>query len=202
MKYRKYLNIVLFIIIMYYWLAMFFEWSDNMLGAKGISSLKYFTVLSNLFEALSCLIWLIKKDERIKYIASVSVGLTFFTVMLFMGPVFGYNIMFIGSNFWFHLVVPIVAILEVIFLNRETFSYKDNMYSVVPMLVYGVFYVGNVLINGVGQWPHTNDWYGFFAWGYEGAVAAVLIIVLATYFIGFAIRRLNNKYNNFVNNRH
>ena len=119
--------------------------------------------------------------------------------MLFLGPVYGYNIMFIGSNFWFHLVVPIVAILEVIFLNRETFSYKDNMYSVVPMLVYGVFYVGNVLINGVGKWPHTNDWYGFFSWGYQVSIKIFVILGLATYFIGFVIRRINNEYKAYIN---
>ena len=37
--------------------------------------------------------------------------------------------------------------------------------AVIPMIVYGTFYLGNILLNGRGEWPDTNDWYGFAMWG-------------------------------------
>ena len=42
---------------------------------------------------------------QLKYAATVSVGLTFLTVMLFLGPRFGYGAMFQGVNLWFHLLM-------------------------------------------------------------------------------------------------
>ena len=180
---------------------MFIGESNNLLSSRGFSSLKYFTILSNLFEAFACLIWLYKKDERIKYIAAVSVALTLVVVLVFLGPIFGYPFMFMGSNLWFHLIVPVISILEVIIFNRNTISRKDNLLALLPMVIYGIGYVGNILINGIGNRPYTNDWYGFFMWGYQGAVAIILIIILGTYFIGFIIRRINNKLKNRIGNK-
>lgn len=202
MKYRKYLNVFIFVIVIINWIRMMLGLSNTGLASSGLRSLKYFTVLSNLFEAYASMMWLYKKDEKLKYIASVSLSLTFITVVLFLGPLFGYRIMFIGSNFWFHLIVPIIAVMEVIFLSKYTISKKDNLFALMPMFIYGLFYVGNIFINGVGSWPNINDWYGFFTWGYTGGVVVFFVISLATYFMGYVIKRINNKYDNYINKTH
>jgi len=54
-----------------------------------------------------------------------TVGLTFFTVALFLGPIYGHNIL------------------------------------------YGAAYLFNIMINGKGTWPDTNDRYGFLDRGSE-----------------------------------
>ncbi len=202
MKYRKYLNVFIFVIVIINWIRMMLGLSNTGLASSGFRSLKYFTVLSNLFEAYASMMWLYKKDEKLKYIASVSLSLTFITVVLFLGPLFGYRIMFIGSNFWFHLIIPIIAVMEVIFLSKYTISKKDNLFALMPMFIYGLFYVGNIFINGVGSWPNINDWYGFFTWGYTGGVVVFVVISLATYFMGYVIKRVNNKYDNYINKTH
>lgn len=202
MKYRKYLNVFIFVIVIINWIRMMLGLSNTGLASSGLRSLKYFTVLSNLFEAYASMMWLYKKDEKLKYIASVSLSLTFITVVLFLGPLFGYRIMFIGSNFWFHLIVPIIAVMEVIFLSKYTISKKDNLFALMPMFIYGLFYVGNIFINGVGSWPNINDWYGFFTWGYTGGVVVFVVISLATYFMGYVIKKNNNKYDNYINKIH
>jgi len=202
MKYRKYLNVFIFVIVIINWIRMMLGLSNTGLASSGLRSLKYFTVLSNLFEAYASMMWLYKKDEKLKYIASVSLSLTFITVVLFLGPLFGYRIMFIGSNFWFHLIVPIIAVMEVIFLSKYTISKKDNLFALMPMFIYGLFYVGNIFINGVGSWPNINDWYGFFTWGYTGGVVVFVVISLATYFMGYVIKKTNNKYDNYINKIH
>lgn len=72
----------------------------------------------------------------------------------------------------------------------------------MPMFIYGLFYVGNIFINGVGSWPNINDWYGFFTWGYTGGVVVFVVISLATYFMGYVIKKINNKYDNYINKIH
>lgn len=193
-KIRKILNIVLPIIILYEWLDMFYFAQENFLSARGIASLKYFTILSNFLEAFACLWWLYRKNETLKYVACVSVMLTFTVVMVFLGPMFGYAAMFYGPNLWFHLLVPLIALAEILFLVRRSYSAKENLYAAAPMGIYGVGYVANNVINGIGQWPHSNDWYGFLTWGYPIGVGIYFIILAVTYGIGFIIRKLNDLY--------
>ncbi len=193
MKKRKIFNIVLFIIVLVNWLRMVFVFSGTALTTKGLGSLKYFTVLSNLFEGIACLIWLYSGNERIKYAAAVSVTLTFVVVITFLGPLFGYLAMFRGVSFWMHLIVPIGALLEILFWNRETFNKKDNLLAVLPMGLYGLYYMANNIINGIGQWPKTNDWYGFLRWGYPIGFMFYFVILLVTFLIGLAIRKIKDR---------
>ena len=95
MNKRKVLNIIIFLIVLITWLRMVFAPSDELLTARGLSSLKYFTVLSNLFEGIACVIWLFNGNEKIKYAAAVSVTLTLIVVLTFLGPLYGYVAMFI-----------------------------------------------------------------------------------------------------------
>ena len=193
MNKRRLFNITLFIIVLVNWLRMVFVITDTALTTMGLGSLKYFTVLSNLFEGIACLIWLYSGNERIKYIAAVSVTLTFVVVITFLGPLFGYLAMFRGVSFWMHLIVPIGALLEVLFWNKETFSKKDNLLAVLPMGLYGLYYMANNLINGVGKWPKTNDWYGFLRWGYPIGFMFFFVILLVTFLIGLAIRKIKDR---------
>ena len=193
MNKRKILNIVIFIIVLTTWLRMVFYASGIALTAGGLRSLRYFTVLSNLFEGIACLIWLYNKDEKIKYAAAVSVTLTMVVVLTFLGPLYGYIPMFSGVSFWMHLIVPLAALLEVIFWNKEKFTLKDNLLACIPMGIYGVYYIGNNIVNGIGQWPNSNDWYGFLTWGYPIGVMFYIVILLVVFLIGLAIRKIKDK---------
>ncbi|MBQ1300566.1 MAG: hypothetical protein IIY25_05615 [Erysipelotrichaceae bacterium] len=194
MNKRKLLNIIIFIIVMVNWLKMVFVFTDTALTSIGLSSLKYFTVLSNLLEAAACVVWLINGNEKIKYIAAVSVTLTMVVVLTFLGPLFGYIPMFTGVSFWMHLIVPVTALLEVLFWSKEKFSKKDNLIACIPLGLYGVFYIGNNLINGRGQWPHTNDWYAFLTWGYPIGFLLFAAIVAVVYLIGLFIRIVRERH--------
>ncbi|MBO7676763.1 MAG: hypothetical protein J6S49_04545 [Erysipelotrichaceae bacterium] len=193
MNKRKILNIVIFIIVLTTWLRMVFYASGIALTAGGLRSLRYFTVLSNLFEGIACLIWLYNKDEKIKYAAAVSVTLTMVVVLTFLGPLYGYIPMFSGVSFWMQLIVPLAALLEVIFWNKEKFTLKDNLLACIPMGIYGVYYIGNNIVNGIGQWPNSNDWYGFLTWGYPIGIMFYIVILLVVFLIGLAIRKIKDK---------
>ena len=193
MNKRKVLNIIIFLIVLITWLRMVFAPSDVLLTARGLASLKYFTVLSNLFEGIACVIWLLNGNEKIKYSAAVSVTLTLIVVLTFLGLLYGYVAMFVGVSFWMHLIVPVAALLEVIFWSKASFDLKDNLLACLPMGIYGIYYIGNNIINGIGEWPFTNDWYGFLTWGYPIGIMFYTIILFVVFLIGFAIRKIKER---------
>ncbi len=198
-KIRKLVNIFLVIAVAGSWYAILF-FSTGPLVQNGIGSMKYFTVLSNLFEGVASVIWLIStykngkagiKVECLKYIAAAAVGLTCVTVLVFLGPLYGYLAMFVGGNLFMHLLTPVIAIAEMIFLSDTAFTSKDNRLVVLSPLIYGVFYLGNNLINGIGEWPDTNDWYQFLAWGYPVGILIFAVICVVTWLLGLAMRKLH-----------
>jgi len=193
MNKRKVLNIIIFIIVLFNWSRMALGRNTLAFTSRGITSLKYYTVLSNLLEAFASLIWIFNKNEKIKYIAATSVVLTMLVVLCFLGPLFGYSVMFIGVNFWMHLIVPIMVLFEIIFISKAKYSFKDNLLACIPLLIYGLFYMANNLINGVGRWPYTNDWYGFFIWGYPIAFLLFFVLIIVVYLIAFTIRKIKDR---------
>lgn len=192
MKKRVVFNIIIFVIILYSWLSMVFGRANSGFMSRGLSSLKFFTILSNLLEALACLIWIYNRNEKIKYVATVSVTLTVMVTLLYLGPIFGYGMMFAGPNFWLHLAVPMTCLLEILLWNNEKYTKKDNLVACLSLIIYGLFYIGNNLINGRGNWSNFNDWYGFLMWGYPVGLAIFIFLILFTYFIGYSIRKIKS----------
>ena len=187
--FRIVLNAFLAVMVIIQWVILSTSIPDSSFMSGGFRTLKYFTVLSNLLEAAACIVWIINGNEKLKYVGAVSVGLTFTVVVVFLGPLFGYLMMFTGPSLWMHGIVPLAAMAECIIFNRERLTVRDNLLAVLPMLVYGIFYLGNIIINGIPG----NDWYGFMLWGYPVGAAALVIIVCVTYLIGLVLRKLNEK---------
>ena len=179
-------NLLIFGLVVYAWFVMMFRMGDGTLSGTGLSSLRYYTVLSNLLEGLAALITVVftvlilagKASELPRwvtllcYAGTTSVSLTFVTVMVYLGPVFGFNIMFNDANLYFHLLIPLFAIMEALFLSKEKLRFKDSFVATLPTLLYGVWYIINNLANG----REGNDIYYLF---YFGPAASVL------FFIGF-----------------
>lgn len=198
---RMICNVIIAVMVGWAWTQMMGRNGGLGLSQNGWRAMKYFTVLSNLLEGLATIIWLgsrvVRKGERwtdkLKYVADVAVMLTFLVVMLFLGPLFGYGSMFTGHNLFFHLLVPLASMAEFVLLNETPMTRRDNALAVLPMLLYGVYYVGNAAVNGIGKWPNTNDWYGFLSWGWGIGVFIFAAIAAGTYLAGFVLRVLNKK---------
>ncbi|MBR4459109.1 MAG: hypothetical protein IKS31_09140 [Clostridia bacterium] len=180
------LHAVIAVLVAYAWNRMFAAHEVGTLDGSGWAILKYFTVLSNLFQGLVslvtavCLLLPARREKRwltlLNYAAAVSVGLTFFTVMVYLGPVFGFPFMFQGSNLHFHLIVPVLSMLTWCFVMQGRIDAREIFFGVSPMLLYGFWYVGNLAVNGI----EGNDFY-FFAhrgWG-QAPVSFALMIALA-----------------------
>lgn len=179
----------------------------KMLEVYGLENLKFYTVLSNLLLAVISIAYaaflIAKRREggiRIplalqvaKLIGVTATTLTFLTVMLFLGPLYGHAAMLQNANFWFHLVLPVLAIIEFAFLDEgPRLKVRHTFIAVIPTIAYGTFYLANILINGMGEGAHTNDWYGFAAWGIPAGVGIFAIITVVSWLIALALRAANN----------
>ena len=156
---------------------------------RGLRSLRYFTVQSNLLVGLSSLLYAVALIpvlrgrangvpaalQILQLAATASVGLTFLVVTGFFIPVLHSKDMFVGPNLWFHLVVPLAAIVSFPLLFRfAPLPRSAILWSAVPMLLYGSFYTLNCLLHGTGDYqnPATlNDWYWFLHWGLPVGIA-------------------------------
>ena len=153
------------------WATMAFRWDDNgAFSGMGLYSLRYFTVLSNLLAGLASLLVFVRLIRNkpltrwltiLRLVASTGVLLTFLTVVLFLGPVFGYAAMYRGANLWFHLLIPLLSAGGFPLLRGPRLSKADTLWSLAPIALYGVYYLGGILFGGV----KGHDWYGFLNWG-------------------------------------
>ena len=117
--------------------------------------LRYFTTLSNLFCAVTCLMVVISRlcgtvpsaVLVLKYMGTSAVTVTFLTVMLFLGPfVYNYKVLLTGSDLWLHLVCPLLAIISFLLWDKPEASFGIVFLGVLPVFLYAVNYLGSVKI--------------------------------------------------------
>lgn len=210
MKKRDYNNIceICFniCIVIFTGIGTYLMWSNTDSGAglmaSGFANLKYFTVLSNLFCGAVALIRLIffalsaKFSVLPKLMAASATGLTFLIIAAFLQPLYPDLNLYERGNLYFHLIVPLFAMAEFLIIKtREKIPFKYTLYSAALALAYGTYYLVNILINGIGEWPDTNDWYGFLNWGFPIGIAIFAFVVLMDFGIACLLRFLNNLIN-------
>ena len=200
-KIRILINLLLALTVFVVWILSFFFWRDSTLGGSGWSDLKYFTVESNLLVGVVAVIYLVYRLVKggelpkwlsvLKYLSAAAVFVTFTVVVVFLGPMYGYGRMYYGSNLFFHLLIPLAAILEYVFFG-EDISFRESFYAVAPPVLYGVAYLTNCIVNGVGSWETgRNDWYSFLEWGYGVGAVIFFVIAAVAWGLGLALRAGN-----------
>ena len=127
-----------------------------------------------------------------KLMATVVVAVTFIVVAGFFGPIYGWLPLYRGSNLEFHLIVPVLAMIEFCLLEGEL-PFRTTLLAGMPALVYGTVYLINILINGKGDWPNTNDWYGFMNWGFAVSIVIFAGIVAVSWGIAVFLRYINGR---------
>ncbi|MBQ3267258.1 MAG: hypothetical protein IJH08_05010, partial [Atopobiaceae bacterium] len=188
------LNAAIVVLCAFAWCQMVFGWGWEYapLSGLGLSSLKYFTIQSNLLSAVvsaACVVFYLRKPDKplpgllhgMRLVATTGVALTFVTVEAFLSPaLYGYASMHAGANLWFHLVLPLLAIVSFcVFEADRPLSVRWTFAAIVPMALYGVGYLANILANGIPG----NDWYGFTAWGMERTPIVFAVMALVVWLI-------------------
>lgn len=187
----------------------FMPGKDIILQATKVEMLKFFTVQSNIFVGIVSLVFAIKEirllkgkgkeltvtDYVFKLMSTTAVGLTFLVVFAYLGPITdgGLPVMLKNSNLFFHLIIPVVSILNfVIFERTNKLSFKKSFYGIIPTVLYGIYYVSNILIHAEnGKVSTVYDWYWFVQNGIWTAFIVVPMLLGITYVISLIIWRTN-----------
>ena len=196
------IDIVIVICVAYgTWLMLTRGGDGTGLISSGLENLKYYTVLSNLFCGIVALAELVAHISRkskfdftiLKFMAATVTGLTAVIIAAFLQPTYPDLNMYQGSNLWFHLIVPVIAVAECVFTSdaASMLSFGRTMLTMIPSAVYGLFYALNILFRGIGTWPDTNDWYGFLNWGWTIGIVIFLVIIIVTWLVSLALWLLN-----------
>lgn len=182
---------------------------DLVLESTKIGMFKFFTVDSNILMGITSLIFLIYgakslKDKRyktpkkvylLKLISTTAVTITFLVVFCYLGQISkgGMRSMLLNSNLLFHLFIPVLSIISFIFFERnDKLSAKNALFGILPTLIYGTFYLINVLIHTQnGKVSPIYDWYWFVQQGIWSTVIVVPVIFLISYLIGLFIWKCN-----------
>ena len=184
---------------------------EVVLESTKLGVFKYFTVQSNVFAGIMSLIFLFKeldvmkgKIKRIdkkyyilKFMSAVAVGLTFFVVFTYLGPITKYGItsLLMNSNLFFHLLIPLLCIICFVFFEgTREMKIKEVLFGLLPVILYAIYYIANVLIHMEGgRVSPIYDWYWFVQNGVWTAVIVVPVILLVTYLISLCIWFFNKK---------
>ena len=151
--------------------------------SNGLKQFRYFTVLSNILCAISALIMAISQIGGnvsqpvflLKYLGTVSVTLTFLTVLLFLAPTQGgFAQWFSGDFFYTHLVGPLLAILSFCLLEKRPMSLGTAMLGLVPMLLYGAVYLYKVVLA-----PEERRWEDFYGFNGKGMWLISGVVMIA-----------------------
>ena len=179
----------------------------------GVPIYSYFTIQSNIFMGIVSFLFANreyeilkgkKKDIPLAYyvlklVATVSVSLTFFVVFAYLGFVTkgGHIPLLKNSNLFFHLLIPLVSILNFIIIERTNIiKFKYTFYCIVPTILYEIYYTTNLLLNmRNGKVALQNDWYYFAQNGILIPLIVAPTMLGITYILSLLIWKMNkNKH--------
>lgn len=182
---------------------------EPVLESAKIGMLRFFTVESNIFMGIVALIFAINEIKLLKgkikdistkiYIlklmSTTAVGLTFFVVFAYLGPISkgGIPSMLMNSNLFFHLVIPVLSMINFIFFEKtDKLKLRYVISGIIPTFLYEIYYLGNVLIHmEEGKVSPTYDWYWFVQNGVWTAVIVAPMILVISYIISLILWKFN-----------
>ncbi len=181
------------------------------LETSGLSVFKFFTVDSNIFMGIIAILFARQERKIIsgkikeipisyylfKFMATVSVTLTFLTVFIYLGGIAegGLISLLQNSNLFFHLIVPVLSVLTfTVFEKNNKIKANYIVCSLIPMLLYAIYYIINVIVHFEnGTISPKYDWYRFMKDGMKGIYYVAPTILVSTLAIGIVLWVLNRK---------
>ncbi len=184
----------------------YFFGNTGVLRDNGWDSFKFFTTDSNILSMVASIVMIIHeiqllrgKNARIprgvilfKFVATVAVTVTFCTVMLFLGFIYGYGFLLSGTAFHMHLVGPLLALISFIMLeNLGTIRFRESFLGIIPVTLYGAVYLTMVVVIG----EKNGGWMDFYAFNRGGRwYLTVLIMHIAAFLICVFVYKLHNYF--------
>ena len=103
------------------------EAEEGALQSSGLENFKFYTVLTNVFCGIVALVYLVAlcakkaaaKLAALKLAAVCGVAITFAVVAFMFGPLYGFLQFYKRGNLFFHLLLPVTAMIEFIIVKRR-----------------------------------------------------------------------------------
>ena len=196
---KRYLNLFfnfLIVVLVLISIYLMITTSDGIIKGSKLKALKYFTVQSNIFMGISAFIslfyLLFKKDKYptwvtiLKLISTTCLTLTFLTVLSYLAPLMGINMVFLGANLYMHLFIPVVSIFTFIFIEPKVdLKFKWNLFSIIPSGTYGTIYI--ICLTAFNDFGNIDGW-DWYAFGSKGlGIGFVMLIGLNLVALGSSI---------------
>ena len=211
-------NIIIFILVLIAAIMMYskIQFHDtgrgNPLDESGFSIFKFFTVDSNILVAITGLLLSIYECKKIKnketvipnwvyalkYMGTCSVALTFIITLIWLSPSLGKNfyLLYLNSNFMFHLVVPILAFISYTKYEKNDLGIKSTFLCFIPLFLYSIYYISNLIVHFENNTVSAKyDIYGFAKNGKESILTVFIVISIITYIGSYIIYRFNKRKN-------
>lgn len=194
------LNILVFLLVVAGTIIMMVDKGDDLV-ARDITVFKYFTFQSNVFMALVAAVFgyyqflvIRGKFDKIPQILGIfnligtnAVTLTFAVVIAFLVPQYGFISMYKSANLFFHLLVPVAAMVNYIFFaESEQYRLAFTPLAVVPCFLYGIVYFSVVVALEAYGDPKID----FYFFGKNGPVIGAisfLIVLIVAYGLALAL---------------
>ena len=186
-----------------YIVVMYFFVPSNIIS-NGWESFRYFTTDSNILAAAAALVTavcdlriILGKANRLphfaqlfKYIGTVCLMLTFATVMIFLMPNYGLELMISGTSFHMHVFAPLASLLTFVLLEKDAFIFfPETFYALAPIVIYGAVYIVEVVYIG----EFNGGWMDFYLFNRQGQWMSTMIIMLAgAYIVCLLVRLMHN----------
>ena len=185
------------------------------------NSILFFTTISNFLVALSALVMIpaniysIAKGKKLpkavvtlKQMGTVCMAITLTVVLAVLGPAMGLELPallgyfdFQNYNFYYHLIVPVLAIVSSLFFDySKPRKWAVSFISIIPGFLYLAFYIVNVFLEIVpAAIPEIDkvgyDWYEFFSL-FEGDLLWTILLfagmAVGAWLLSFLIWLINN----------
>lgn len=204
------LNILMAAAVLYALLTMMLgRGPGGALTGTGLRVFRFFTVDSNVLLMLAAAAYAVSdirvisgKAEDvpevmyiIKLTATVSVSVTMLVTVFFLAPLSarGFWSLFMGSNLYFHLLVPLTAVLTLILTEKRAPVAREKvMYCLIPTAVYALCYAANLFAHAEnGKVDRMYDWYGFVQNGLDTWPLPVIVMLVVTLLAGVGLWKLS-----------
>ncbi len=112
----------------------------------GLTSLFYYTELSNLLALITSIILVITSFKKklpnyvkvLRYISTVNLTITFLVVLFVLAPKGNfYNMFILGNMFEHHLLCPLLSLFLFMFLEDYKLKLNNIKYPVIITTIYG-----------------------------------------------------------------
>lgn len=211
------LNCLIFVLVAFGTIAMILGYNfmskpgdPIVLSATHWKAFKFFTVDSNVLAGLVALCSFVygilqskgkvkNQPVALKYFqlaAATGVTLTMMVTAFFLAPKGGADWMhyYLDTNFFFHLIVPLLCVVEFVCFEPMKMPFKFTPLGVIPMFIYTCCYIPHVLLHLENGKPvYDYDFYGFFGGHVNNMYFVIPLMLVITWLFSLGLWALNKK---------